>query len=118
MLHLYDRCANKGKLGSFEELFDITKVHGKWLNTDDKKLYSIQLQSKGKLGYSTGKAAGKHTILPSKRSRCSHAEASHSLSNPKAHDTDSDSEEDEIEEYNYGEDDRVDQNDSDSDGTY
>ncbi|CAI9727829.1 Hypothetical predicted protein [Octopus vulgaris] len=74
-------------------------------------MYSIQLQSKSKVGYSTGKAASRHTIHPSKERRCSDAEASHSLSNPTALNTN----EEEIEEYNYGEDDRVDQNDNDSD---
>lgn len=70
-----------------------------------------------KVGYSTGKAASKLTVHPSKI-RCSEPEASRILSNPTPLDTDSDSEGEEIEEYNYGEDERVDQNDSDSDGAY
>ncbi|XP_076058383.1 uncharacterized protein LOC143035326 [Oratosquilla oratoria] len=118
VIHLYDKCAKKGKFEPLEELFDITKVHGEWLNADDKKLYFIQLQSKAKVGYSTGKAASKHTVHPSKRRRCSETEASHFLSNPTSLDNDSDSEGEETEEYNNGEDEIVDQNDSDSDGAY
>lgn len=59
-----------------------------------------------------------HGVHPSKRRRCSHAKASYSLSDPATRDSDRESEEKEIEEYNYGEDDRVDQNDCDSNDTY
>ncbi|CAI9731000.1 Hypothetical predicted protein [Octopus vulgaris] len=68
--------------------------------------------------YSTGNAASKYTIRSFKRRRCSDPKGSHSLSNPTVLDTDSDSEEENIEEYNYGGDERVDQNDIDIDSTY
>jgi len=48
-------------------IFDITKVDGFWLSSEDKKLYSIQLKSRGKIGYSTKIAAPTSSIHPSKR---------------------------------------------------
>ena len=109
VLLLYDKGVRRGQFQSLAELFDITKVNGEWLNADDKKLYHIQIQSKGKVGYSTGKAASKYTIHPSKR-RCTVA-SSQVLSNPDLQRSDSDSEEDIIEEYSN-------EDENESDGNY
>ena len=46
------------------EIFDITKVDDEWLSAEDRRLYSIQLESKGDVGSSSGKAASKETIHP------------------------------------------------------
>ncbi len=47
-------------------LFDLTKEDGLWLSTEDKKLYKLQRSTKGKVGYTTGKAAPISSIHPSK----------------------------------------------------
>lgn len=70
VLQLYDTCCRKGKFEPLHELFDITKLSGEWLNAADKDLYSKQVDSKGRVGYSTGKLADKKTIHPSKRRSC------------------------------------------------
>ena len=49
------------------ELFDITKGGGEWLNREDKELYELQVQSNGKVGYTTKRIAPISTIHPSKR---------------------------------------------------
>ena len=48
-------------------LFDITKVDGNWLCSEDKKLYTTQIQTSGRVGYSTRKKADLNSIHPSKR---------------------------------------------------
>ena len=48
-------------------LFDITKVDGNWLCLEDKKLYTTQIQTSGRVGYSTRKEADLNSIHPSKR---------------------------------------------------
>ena len=48
-------------------LFDITKVNGNWLCSEDKKLYTTQIQISGRVGYSTRKEADLNSIHPSKR---------------------------------------------------
>ena len=48
-------------------MFDITKVNGIWLSSEEKRLYHLQLKSKGNVGYSEGKLASAKTIHPSKR---------------------------------------------------
>ena len=52
---------------SFNTLIDITKVDGRWLYSEDKRLYSIQIESK--IGYTTAKIAQKNSVHPSKRDR-------------------------------------------------
>ncbi|QQP38025.1 Uncharacterized protein FKW44_018497 [Caligus rogercresseyi] len=50
------------------ELFDVTKVIGQWLCKEDKNLYELQMQSKGQVGYSTGKCASaqNHLLIQAK----------------------------------------------------
>ena len=48
-------------------LFDITEVDGNWLCSKDKKLYTTQIQTSGRVRYSTGKKADLNSIHPSKR---------------------------------------------------
>lgn len=68
ILENYDTCLKKSKsCDSLNQLFDVTKINGEWLSTEDKKLYYLQLESKGEVGYSTGQLANKNTIHPSKR---------------------------------------------------
>jgi hypothetical protein len=74
VLKVYDECVKRGKYDALNELFDITKVDGEWLSAEDRQLYYIQLESKGEVGYSSGKAASKKTIHPSKRSKLPAAE--------------------------------------------
>ncbi|QQP32953.1 Uncharacterized protein FKW44_024153 [Caligus rogercresseyi] len=67
LLQEYDHCRKKQNFDSLNELFDVTKVEGQWLCKEDKNLYELQMQSKGQVGYSTGKRASAQTIHPSKR---------------------------------------------------
>ncbi|ELT95918.1 hypothetical protein CAPTEDRAFT_186637 [Capitella teleta] len=53
VLQLYDKCCRKGKFEPLDELFDITKLSGEWLNAIDKELYHKQVDRKGRVGYST-----------------------------------------------------------------
>jgi len=52
-----------------KSIFDITKVDGVWLCREDKELYHTQIESGGKIGYTTHKPAPKSSIHPSKRQR-------------------------------------------------
>ena len=61
----------------FENLFDITKESGDWLSSEDKALYNLQLESKGKIGYTTSKAAPLNTIHPRKRFMLSQRDCMH-----------------------------------------
>lgn len=72
VLKSYDECVKRGKYNVLNELFDITKVCGQWLCTEDKVLYQKQLESKGQVGYATDKVASKSSIHPSKRIKLSH----------------------------------------------
>ena len=67
VLKVYDECVKRGKYDVLNALFDITKVNGQWLSSEDKRLYHLQKESKGQVGYSTGQVASKETIHPSKR---------------------------------------------------
>jgi len=48
-----DECVRRGKYDALNELFDITKVNGQWLSSEDKQLYYLQTESKGEVGYTT-----------------------------------------------------------------
>ena len=72
----YDHCRKKHDFESLNELFDVTKVKDKWLCKEDKNLYKRQIQSKGQVGYSTGKRACAQTIHPSKRRKTLEANVS------------------------------------------
>ena len=48
-------------------LFDIIKVDGNWLCSEDKKLYTTQIQTSGRVGYSIRKEADLNSIHPSRR---------------------------------------------------
>ena len=52
---------------SLSELFDVTNTKGEWKNSEDKDLYLKQRESKGAIGYSTGKKAPNSSIHPRKR---------------------------------------------------
>lgn len=67
MLKTYDKCVKQGKYDPLNEVFDITKKDGEWLCSEDNRLYHLQIESKGQVGYTTGKAASSKTIHPSKR---------------------------------------------------
>ena len=47
--------------------FDIIEVDGNWLCSKDKKLYTTQIQTSGRVGYSTRKEADLNSIHRSKR---------------------------------------------------
>ena len=49
-----------------KNLFDITKVDGNWLCSEDKKLYTTKIQMSGRVWYSTRKEADLNSIHPSK----------------------------------------------------
>ena len=70
-LWTYDECVKSAKYNALDKLFDITKVKGEWLSTEDKRLYHLQVESRGEVGYATSKTAGKETIHPSKRRKLS-----------------------------------------------
>ena len=71
-----DYCRKKHDFESLNELFDVTKVKGKWLCKDDKNLYKRQIQSKDQVDYSTGKRASAQTTHPSKRGKALEANVS------------------------------------------
>ena len=71
----YDSCRKKSDFESLDELFIVTKEKGEWLCKEDKELYKLQIQSKGQVGYSTGKLASVQTIHPSKRRKTLEASA-------------------------------------------
>lgn len=52
---------------TLDEVFDITDNNGIWLNKEDKMLYSSQLNSHGKVGYSSLRLAPVSSVHPSKR---------------------------------------------------
>ena len=63
-----DRKRPTEKFSSFiSELFDVTNVKGQWKNIEDKELYQKQINSRGKIGYSTVKEAPLKSIHPRKR---------------------------------------------------
>ena len=47
-------------------VFDITDAKGMWLSIEDRKLYEIQIASKGKVGYTTEITAPSSSIHSSK----------------------------------------------------
>jgi hypothetical protein len=54
---------------NFKQLFDVTNFKGEWLSAEDKRLYLLQIETHGKVGYTTEKIADKRTIHPSKRQK-------------------------------------------------
>src|SRR5277367_3934507 len=46
---------------------NITKENGEWLCSEDRRLYHLQIESKGQVGYTTRKPASSKTIHLSKR---------------------------------------------------
>ena len=67
LLKNYDECVKRGKYDPLDEVFDFTKESGEWLRSEDRWLYHLQVESRGQVGYTTGKAASSKTIHPSKR---------------------------------------------------
>ena len=47
----------------------MTKTRGEWLCTEDKRLYERQVETCGRVGYTTEKSASEKTIQTSKRAR-------------------------------------------------
>lgn len=78
LLQEYDYCRKKQNFDPLNELFDVTKVKGQWFCKEDENLYRLQIESKGQVGYSTGKPASAKTIHPSKRRRTSEVNVSDS----------------------------------------
>lgn len=76
LLEDYERCRKKQNFDSLKELFDMTKVKGEWMCKEDENLYKLQIESKGRVGYSSGKPGGANTIHPSKRKRAMEATVS------------------------------------------
>jgi len=54
---------------TLNSVFDITNTEGQWLCQEDKKLYEKQIESEGKIEYTTHKPAPISSIHPSKRKR-------------------------------------------------
>ena len=69
VMKVYDECVRRGKYDALNELFDITKVKGFWLSSEDKRLYYLQVESKGEVGYCQAQLASKKSIHPSKRQK-------------------------------------------------
>lgn len=72
LILLYEKNQRRPKedfLNGMKSVFDITKVDGVWLCREDKELYHKQVESGGKVGYTTHKPAPKSSIHPSKRQR-------------------------------------------------
>ena len=67
LLKTYDECVKRGKYDPLDEVFGITKESGEWLCSEDRWLHHLQVESRGQVGYTTGKAASSKTIHPSKR---------------------------------------------------
>lgn len=78
LLKSYDRCRKKQNFDSLNELFDVTKVKGEWMRKEDEDLYKLQIEGKGRVGYSTGKLASSKAIYPSKRKKAKEATVSRS----------------------------------------
>ena len=77
LLKDYKRCKKKQNFDSLNELFDMTKImKGERLCKEDENLYELQIESKGHIGYSTGKPASANTIHPSKRKNAMEATVS------------------------------------------
>lgn len=68
---VFDGCTRRGDYGRLDDVFDVTKLDGEWLNAEDKELYKVQLESRGQVGYSSRKCADIKTIHPSKRLKAS-----------------------------------------------
>lgn len=64
---------------NLSNVFDITKQSGNWLSSEDKKLYRKQMESGGRVGYTTEKVAAMSTIHPSKRIRSSSKPSRHQV---------------------------------------
>ena len=71
VLNTYDECVKRGRYDPLNEVFDITKENGEWLCSEDRRLYHLQIESKGQVGYTTGKVASSKSIHPSKRRKMS-----------------------------------------------
>jgi hypothetical protein len=76
LLKDYERCRKKQNFDALNELFDVTNVKGEWMCKEDENLYKLQIESKGQVGYSTGKPASAKTIHPSKRKKAIEATVS------------------------------------------
>lgn len=71
VVQVFDECTRRGDYGCLDDVFDVTKLDGEWLNAEDKELYKVQQESRGQVGYSTRKCADIKTIHPSKRLKAS-----------------------------------------------
>lgn len=64
VLKTYDECTKRQKFDTLNNVLDVTKQNGVWLSSEDKKLYELQLNSNGDVGYSTSKYAHKKQFIP------------------------------------------------------
>ena len=71
----------------FSNLFDVTKEEGLWLSSEDKMLYLKQVESKGRIGYTTVKAAPMSSIHPSKRRKLAQKSSEQKLATDSSSET-------------------------------
>jgi hypothetical protein len=73
----------------FHDLLDITNKEGLWLHADDKNLYLKQLETCGRVGYSTMRTDDSKKIHPSKlvRKQCTLTKCSSVIQSPSSGDS-------------------------------
>ena len=69
MFEKYKKRQNEEFEKNLTRLFNITKLSGNWLSSEDKEFYKLQIESGGRVGYTTKRVAPMSTIHPSKRPR-------------------------------------------------
>ena len=75
--------------GVFGVLFDVMKTDGVWLCHEDQQFYKTQIDTNGKVGYTTTKLASVNSIHPSKRRKVSQVVLSSSSAKQDAHSSNS-----------------------------
>ena len=86
VVDLYRECSRRSNFEKLDEVFDVTKLDGTWLNAEDKKLHKRQIESKGRVGYSDKSFANISTIHPSKRAKLDIPTTSKKFSDSSTHD--------------------------------
>jgi len=90
-----------GRYGCLDDVFDVTKLDGEWLNAEDKELYKVQQEIRELVSCSTRKCANIKTIHPSKRLKA-HTPASMSAPSFDAvQETDTESEPEDFKDKSY-----------------
>ena len=104
-MQVFDECTRRGDYGCLDDVFDVTKLDGVWLNAEDKELYKVQLESRGQVGYSTRKCADIKTVHPSKRLKARTPPGISAPSFDTVQETDTESEPEDLRDKNYQPDD-------------